>query len=207
MRDLSLALVAAVAAMAGIGPASAGDYPFTGYYTIAGNAAAADPLDVRRCAVTFFVQNADGAYTAYHVDHDLFRRTGEVSYLIFQRGTCSYDGAHRRETCANSFDTAPGEQGRVFYDVIETMGPDYIRTTMFDTLADAEAYGATGDKGPGFGDAYYRCRFDEARLVPALSMRASLLGTSARDQLTWPGDDFLAGAGVAAIARAMGLVP
>lgn len=185
--------------------AAADDYPFSGDLAIAGNAAVADPLDARRCAMSFLRQDKAGNFTTYHVDFDAFLATGQVSYVIFQRGKCEYDPKTRIERCRMIFDTDRSMQGRVFIDVLDSAGEPYVRTISFEDETQAMAYSATGKMGDGYGVSFFRCAFDGAKLEPALSRRASPLDREARDRLSLPDEALLARQEVIDLARIMGL--
>jgi hypothetical protein len=193
------------AALMHAAPALAGDYPFSGDFTIAGDPEKADPLDARRCALNFFRQGNDGGFTAYHVDLEKFRSTREVNYLVYQRGTCVYDAKAKIESCNMALDTDPGSQGHVYIDVLESVGEAYIRTISFEDVPQAEDYVLKGIKGESFGISYFRCGFDLAKLNAALSDRVSTLAIDARDQLTGPDTQLLEQQDIADLARAMGL--
>ena len=187
--------------------AMAADYPFTGYFTIAGNPAEADPLDATRCALSFFRQEPNGDFVSYHLDRDLLLQSGELRYVVFQRGRCSYQASTKVETCHAAFDTNEADQGGTYYSAIDAIEADYVFTVTFDTLTAALGFSQRGDRSGGSDDAYYRCRFDEARLEPALSNDASTLDLDARDALTATGSAFLSSSEVTAVARNLGLVP
>jgi hypothetical protein len=186
-------------------PAAAGDYPFSGDLTIAGDPENADPLDSRRCALNFFRQGLDGKFTAYHVDLPRFRLTREVKYLVYQHGACAFDEKARIESCHMAFDTDPESREQVYVDVIETMDDAYVRTTSFEDFDQAEEYVKTGMKGDSFGISYFRCAFDAAKRDAALTDQVSTLELPERDLLTAPDAEFLGQEDVANIAREMGL--
>ena len=198
---LAAVLVAATPA------ARAEDYPFTGYFTNAGDPAKADLLDAKRCALNFFRQEPNGDFISYHLDHDLFVRTGTIRYVIFQSGRCTYQSSTRVEACHAAFDTDRSSQGATFYSLIESIEPAYVFTRTYETMAAAQGASQNGDSTSGNENAYFRCGFDEARLKPVLSADASTLATSAREPLLLPEAPLLTSESVASVARAVGLVP
>lgn len=202
---LAKAVVALAASLICAGSALAGEYPFSGDFTIAGDAEKADPLDTRRCALNFFRQGNDGGFIAYHVDLEKFRATQQVSYLVYQRGACVYDAKAKIESCTMAFDTDPESQGHVYIDVLESVGEAYIRTASFEDVPQAEDYVSKGIKGDSFGIGYFRCGFDLAKLNAALTDRLSTLPVPARDELTAPSDELLQLQDIADLAKAIGL--
>ena len=121
-------------------PALAGEYPFSGYLTIAGDPEKADPLDTRRCALNFFRQGTDGGFTGYHVDLQKFQATREVNYVVYQRGICAYDEKAKIESCNMAYDTDKDSQGNIYVDVLESVGDAYVRTMSFEDVAQAEVH-------------------------------------------------------------------
>jgi hypothetical protein len=186
-------------------PALAGEYPFHGDFTLAGDPEKADPLDARRCALNFFRQGNDGRFVAYHVDLEKFRATGQASYHVYQRGACAYDAKARIESCNMAFDTDPESQGHVYVDVLEYVGDPYVRTLSFQDVPAAEDYVTKDLKGDGFAITYYRCGFDLVKLNAALTEQVSTLDRDTRDTLTAPDSQMLEQQDIADLAKAMGL--
>ncbi len=205
MRIATTALAVLGVSLIAAGPALAEDYPFTGNFTIAGDPAGKDLLDARRCALNFFRQGKDGGFVAYHVDLGRYIATGQVSYMLYQRGACVYDAKARIESCNMAFDTDSASQGVVYVDVLEQVGESYVRTLSFEDVQRAEDYVSKGDKGDSFGISYFRCGFDSAKLDPALTEQVSTLDRDARDKLTGPSEELLQQPQVADLAKAMGL--
>lgn len=203
-RVFALVLVSAVSCAA---PALAADYPFQGYFTVAGAGESPDGLDVNRCALNFFVQDRSGDFVAYHADLDHFKATGGLRYVIFQRGRCSYDAGTRIETCTPSFDTDQNMQGKTFIDVIEQITPTHVKTRAFDDLAQAEAFAASGKSEGDFPITYFSCPFDQAKIAGALTGTSSPLDVEARNRLTGPDATLLQDADVLRLVKAMGLAP
>jgi hypothetical protein len=204
LRVFALAFASAVSCAA---PALAADYPFQGYFTVAGAGESPDGLDVNRCALNFFVQDRSGDFVAYHADLDHFKATGGLRYVIFQRGRCSYDAGTRIETCTLSFDTDQNMQGKTFIDVIEQITPTHVKTRAFDDMAQAEAFAASGKSEGDFPITYFSCPFDEAKIAGALTGTSSPLDVEARNRLTGPDATLLQDADVLRLVKAMGLAP
>lgn len=186
-------------------PALAGEYPFSGYLTIAGDPEKADPLDTRRCALNFFRQGTDGGFTGYHVDLQKFQATREVNYVVYQRGICAYDEKAKIESCNMAYDTDKDSQGNIYVDVLESVGDAYVRTMSFEDVAQAEDYVSKGIKGEALGISYFRCGFDMAKLNAALTGRFSALPVPVRDELTSPVAELLLRQDIADLAKTMGL--
>lgn len=188
-------------------PAAAQEaYPFSGRFVTAGNPRQEDPLDARRCALSFFSQEPDGTFVSYHLDRDLLRNTGETKYLVFQRGRCTYQGSTRVESCHAWFDTNAEEQGRTFYSVIESVEAHYVLTVAFDTLTAALMFSQGGNRSNGYDDGYFRCPFNEAALGPALSTDVRSLDIASRDAVTASDSPFLSSDEVTSVARHLGLI-
>lgn len=202
---MSIRTTVLIASLVMAAPALAGEYPFSGELTIAGDPDKADSLDTRRCALNFFRQSADGAFTGYHVDLQKFQSTREVNYVVYQRGTCAYDEKAKIESCNLAFDTDKDSQGNVYVDVLESVGSAYVHTMSFEDVGQAEDYVSKGIKGDAFGISYFRCSFDMAKLNAALTVRLSTLPIPVRDELTSPVAEFLVQQDIADLAKAIGL--
>jgi hypothetical protein len=166
--------------------ALAEDYPYTGYFTQAAEQGRWSPLDIRACALSFFDQKKDGTFIAYHADLGRFQSKGELRFVIYQRGHCSYDAATKLERCATDWDTEEDQIGKTYSDIVLTIGPEYLHTTGFNSVEEGEAYAAGTSKEGAEALSYFRCPFDQAVIAKLLSKDESTLTGDERDALASP---------------------
>lgn len=206
MKRTAFALVLLGAALA---PqfALAADYPYSGYYTQAAEAGRWSPLDIRACVLNFYKQEKDGSFVAYHADVERFEKKGELRYLIYQRGHCSYDAATKLERCTTDFDTDPDQVGTSYSDILNTIGPEYIHTTAFDTVEQGEAYVAGTSREGAEALSYYACPFDKAALAKLLTKTETPLSGDELDALIDPKPSTLIRPVVRDLMDRLGLVP
>ncbi len=187
-------------------PAWAGDYPFTGTFTIAANPTGPRPEDQAICALSFFSQEKSGAYTYYVADLETFRAKKTLRYQVVDRGQCLYDEATRAETCLSLLGGAPADPSTYLHDVIEEITPDYVKTLGFDTEAHAKAYHETGVADGSFPPTgYAHCNFDPALLSAALSSDLSTLSPEDSGKLMTPDLEMLQDPLTLEIMKAAGL--
>lgn len=152
--------------------AAANDYPYSGNFTYIYGASAPGPDDLARCAFSFFAQDKSGAYVEYVLDMDAFKKTKVLRYLAWNRGACVYDPGFKLETCGQL--SVPIEP---FFSVIDQIGPDFVRTRLFDTKEHAKAYYETGNAQGGSTQLLSRCPFDPEVLAKALPKDLSKLSS------------------------------
>lgn len=186
--------------------ALADDYPYTGYYTTAAEAGRWSPLDIRACALNFFEQKKDGTFIAYHADLGRFEAKGELRYLIYQRGHCSYDAATKLERCTTDFDTDQDKIGSSYADILAKIGKEYLDTTAFDTVEQGEAYVAGTSTEGASAVSYYACPFSTAGIAPMLSKEETTLSGDDLDALTDPKPSMLIRPVVRDLMDRLGLV-
>ncbi len=184
---MRIAVKLAVMLAASSGMARAGDYPFSGTFTIAADPTGPRPEDQAICALSFFSQEKSGRYTYYVVDLDTFKTKKSLRYLVMDRGQCLYDEATKAETCGSIVNGMPADPSTNLHDVIEEVTPDFVKTLGFDTEAHIKAYHETGVAEGSFPPAgYARCNFDPALLAPALSSAVADLASDQTDKLMQP---------------------
>jgi len=204
MRQVALK-AAAAGWIALAGPAMAEDYPYFGYLGIAVDAAAPNKLDAARCALTFFKQGSDGSFVSYHLDMENLRSTGNINYLEFNRGKCTYDAGRKIEACNVVTDTDKQSEGKTFIDVVDAIGDSYIKTISFDTMELAVDYADKGNPTSGFPISYFRCPFAPGLVEAAMTGKISTLAIPDRDKLTAPDQQLLESPFVADIMKALGM--
>ena len=179
---------AAVAAMAlsAASPASAGDYPFSGFFAANFNRMSAQQVELT-CAFGFFVQEKNGTFINYHLDLPRYFQDKSVRYLEYARGHCHADTEQRIETCVVTSDTDPTQVGKVFVDVFQVVVPEAIVVRFFDDANQAAAFvrdGTTGDSKPA---EYDMCPgFDSASMADYLSAERSTLPLGERKAIESP---------------------
>lgn len=195
-----------LAALCVAGPvAHAADYPYQGYFAMAANPDGPSATDPAHCAIGFFRQDRDGAFTGYHVDLEQFKAAKTLRYVVYNRGKCSYDETTDIESCFVSFDTDKQSMGRTFIDAVASRGGDFIKTMGFDDVPAAYAFHARGEKGSGVPISYFRCPFDEAALAKVLSEDISPLDFDTRSTLMDSSNAILATPLAAELMTAVGL--
>jgi hypothetical protein len=187
------------------GPALADDYPYTGNFAVADNPDMPGPLDAAHCALSFFTQNADGTFVSYHVDFDTFVKQNTVRYVVFNRGACILDTAKKIESCTVGTDTNQASIDKTYIDVIDQIGPQAIKTKLFDQQLLAQAYVDTGKTQAATAITYVRCPFDPEKLKAAITAERSTLAVEARNRLIAPDAAMLNATATRAIVAAMGL--
>ncbi len=206
MKRMATALVL-LGAACGSAQAQTSEYPYSGYYTTAAEAGRWSPLDIRACALNFFRQEKDGTFIAYHADVERFEAKGELRYVIYQRGHCSYDAATKLERCTTDFDTDPDEVGTSYADILSKIGKEYIDTTSFDTVEQGEAYVAGTSTEGATAISYYACPFDKAAIPKLLSKEETALSGEDLDALIDPKPSMLIKPVVRDLMDRLGLVP
>lgn len=186
--------------------ALADDYPYTGYYTTAAEAGRWSPLDIRACTLNFFEQKKDGTFTAYHADLERFESKGELRYVVYQRGHCSYDAATKLERCTTDFDTDQDKIGGSYADILGKIGKASIDTISFDTVEQGEAYVAGTSTEGASAVSYYACPFDKAGIAAMLSKDETTLSGDELDALTDPKPSLLIKPVVRDLMDRLGLV-
>lgn len=180
-------LCALATLVAGTIAAGADDYPYSGRLTLTPPAITV-PLAQLYCAYNFFVQGKDGRFTGYHLDLDRFRAGDGVSYVTYQKGTCSLDSvAPSVESCLMSFDTDPAMQGRTFIDSFRVLEDGAIGIVYFQSLDEARAFAAGGDATRQPDAQFVPCEDPGGRPVDTyLSDAPSTLSPQARAAITSP---------------------
>jgi hypothetical protein len=180
------ALVFAVASLA-TAPALAADYPYSGYFTAQSKDMDADTAQLL-CAVSFFLQRADGTYANYHLDRPAFERDGSVRFVFYGAGECTIEARTMVEACTISEDTVPGQAGQLLFDVVEAMTPDRIDLANFDTREEAETFAAGGgDRDTSAnGTRFTRCSGYDADIAGFLKTARSTLSMDERMALITP---------------------
>lgn len=181
------------------GPASAQDYPFTGYFLQSLDEVATGRELLSRCALSFFHQSADGSYASYALNYTDYAGDGTISYEITNYGGCAFDAATSIEECTFVEDYAAG-QSLVSYSVITSMTPERIEAVLADDRASAEAYASTREGGQG-RLVYYRCPIDETVVGAALKMELTKQSEKEVEQVTMPTREFLSSPDVKALGK------
>ncbi len=161
------------------GAASAGDYPFTGYF--GSQSAEVSDADTRlACAYSFLHQEADGWFVGYIIDKPAYDADGTIRYHEDTRGRCSVAGT--LETCTMTASRDADEIGLSYYSVIESIGADSVVFALFDDLDGAERYAESGG-GESLGDQRFaRCDGFEANIAGRLVEEFSTMP----DDDLWP---------------------
>jgi hypothetical protein len=180
-------LLAAVAtALAPASPATAADYPFSGFYTANFERVAFEKAQLL-CAYNFFIQEKDGSFVNYHLDLDGYRRNQSIRYLEYARGHCYADTDQKIETCIVTSDTDPAQKGKSFVDVYRQVSPEVIEIRYFDDANQASAFVRNGTVGSSTLGEYDLCAgFDRATIGDYLSAERSTLSPDERGKVTAP---------------------
>jgi hypothetical protein len=185
-RLFGCAFLAAGLLAAGAAPSAAGEYPYSGYYTVQPRETAATDAALA-CAFGFTHQRVDGGFVTYHVDLDAFRTGGDVRYVEYAAGRCRInpDGV---EACMVDESADEDEIGVTYFDVATNIADDSVDATYFDRRADAVAFARhVGDDTGGVAARFFRCPgFSDATLSGALSNAMSTLPIEQRGALTMP---------------------
>jgi hypothetical protein len=206
MRIAASAVVLFSAVIGPLPAMAADEYPYEGYFVEAAEGGRASPLDIRACALAFFKQELDGRFTAYHADLGKFEASGELRYVVYQRGHCSYEAATKLERCETDFDTDPEQIGMKYSDVVDSLDSQYLHTTAFDTVEQGEAFVAGTSKEGADALSYYRCPFDRANMAKLLGKAESTASAEEREALTRPKPSMLIKPVVRDLMDRLGLV-
>lgn len=190
------------------GPAAAEDYPYDGYFAIAGDANALKRRDIVKCALSFFAQNRDGSFVSYHLDHAAWKTSGRVKYVQHNSGRCVLGPAPGLESCTVSFDANAAEQGVTYYDMIQDIGDEAVKVMFLGSSRDLASIDAVlSARANATPVAYIRCGFSPTALTGALSAERSTLSQDERVKLLAPDEALLDDAGTGQLARDLGLAP
>jgi hypothetical protein len=193
---MTMRRVAAAAFLAFLaGPALADSYPYSGFFV---DLLEDDTPEITaaRCALSFFEQRPDGSFGHYHIDNKTFRATGEVRFLHYREGTCSFDEGTRIETCHSTLDlTTRNEQVYDMFTIYGDIGDTDVNYTYVDTLEDAKAFVAGGEvegEAPDSG-TYRRCPIDAAVIRAHIAPDDSTFSEGAISAFDDPSDALLRG--------------
>jgi hypothetical protein len=179
------AIAAAVALLAMVPPASAGDYPYSGFFSA--GVTGESPDDVRlMCAHGFFRQDRDGSFVNYHLDVERYDRDGSLRYVRYGDGTCELSDDGKIEACRMAFSTDAADIGSAYVDVVESIETDVVFVRYFDTIEQARSYLA-GKETPPDRSFFARCAGLSDKVVAArLTEEVSRLSIEERDAVIAP---------------------
>ncbi|CAN5142324.1 hypothetical protein BH10PSE7_BH10PSE7_39400 [soil metagenome] len=168
--------------LASVLPAGAADYPYSGVLVLAAQDGENRNVDLARCAFGFFIQTKAGIYANYHIDLPAFKANKTLRYLKYGEGTCAYDPAANTEACAVSWSTESGPLA-TYYDVIQSIAPDEVRTREFPGDEDLKKWVATKDDELGYPVRYLTCPFSAEKIAPFLTDERTTLAREDLDKI------------------------
>ena len=93
---------------------STAEFPYNGFYV--GAEELAFEVAQQKCALSFFVQNADGSGFNYVLDLETFLNERVISYVKTSEFSCEYDKARKTDSCVYKGTDAEGETTNKFFD-------------------------------------------------------------------------------------------
>jgi hypothetical protein len=138
---------------------SSGQFP--GVYVLEGTRVPNSDADVEKlelkCVLAPGVMGEGGVGSGYFIDRELFRATGQVSYIKAQEYRCRYSAEKRMETC----DSKELSDGKVLHyyrsNVYLEFTPMLQRGHSLFTPEDVVAWNLHGKLNPDSAFAYRRC--------------------------------------------------
>ena len=130
MRRISVLLAATTLAMVPMSTIGlTADFPYNGIFTAAEDLA----LEVaqQKCALSFFVQHADGGGANYVLDVEKFLEEKSISYVKTSEFSCKYDEASKIDTCNYKGIDAEGESTNEFFDYYDKITPTLVTGYFF----------------------------------------------------------------------------
>ena len=174
--------IAFIAATMLAAPASADDYPFTGYFASVDADASIEDAQ-RTCALSFFRQEANGDFVNYLIDRPAFVKDGTVRYDLDGNGICSLSDG-KLEECKVLTAVHPDEPGMEFASVFTAIDEQGVRVAGFFSAADARSWMQNHVPDPDYLVRYERCvGFDEAKLRSRFTGEPTAATPEENDQL------------------------
>jgi hypothetical protein len=107
----------------------AADFPYTGYYTAAEGLSS--EVAQQKCALSFFVQHADGSGSNYMLDVEKFLKSTNISYIKASDFSCRYDETKKIDSCSYTSIDAQGETKTKFFDYYDGVTPTQVTGFFF----------------------------------------------------------------------------
>ena len=193
LPNMALAIPAAAAFLLTAAAMAHAEYPYSGYWDNPDEGTSMEDV-ARHCALSFVEQRDDGHYNTYVLDKEAFTSRGEVTYLRYASGVCTFKEDSQIESCHSLVDlTSPGDQTYLVFNVLTAIKPDRVEFAAFGSMDGARSAirdGTVADDGNT--GALVRCPISPDLLQS--HTRGQLTNGTADDitALTNRGDDGLA---------------
>lgn len=152
-------------------------YPFTGVFGFVEYGVNLWNRQKNACLTSFYTQSESGNYVWYHVDTDRLRDKDELSYVVWEKGRCTWDAGNRIETCLPEFSVHGIEISHSRY-----LGKDFDDTGVVSS-GDKESILTATDPDPEVWQV--RCRLDLKSLSRFLSGENTSYDQNAVRRIVW----------------------